>query len=75
MMRKSFFKTSYRILCAALAAAVVLPLSPKAYALTGAIQCGLKEHTHSSTCYTSILICDLVETPEYHVHEGLCYEQ
>ena len=75
MMRKSFFKTSYRILCAALAAAVVLPLSPKAYALTGAIQCGLKEHTHSSACYTPILICELEETPEYHVHDGLCYEQ
>ena len=51
MMKKSFFKTSYRILCAALAAAGVLPFSPEAYALTGEFQCGLEEHTHDENCY------------------------
>jgi hypothetical protein len=75
MMKKSFFKTSYRILCAALAAAVVLPFSPEAYALTGEFQCGLEEHTHSSACYTPVLICELEEVPEYHVHGESCYEQ
>ena len=59
MMKKSFFKTSYRILCAALAAAVVLPFSPEAYALTGEFQCGLEEHTHYDACYTPVLICEL----------------
>ena len=75
MMRKSFFKTSYRILCAALAAAVVLSFSPEAYALTGEYQCGLEEHSHSDACYTPVLICELEEVPEYHVHDELCYEQ
>ena len=75
MMRKSFFKTSYRILCAALAAAVVLSFSPEAYALTGEYQCGLEEHSHSDACYTPVLICELGEVPEYHVHDELCYEQ
>ena len=75
MMRKSFFKTSYRFLCAALAAAVVLPFSPDAYALTGEFQCGLEEHRHSSACYTPVLICELEETPEYHVHGEGCFEQ
>ncbi len=75
MMKKSFFKTSYRILCAALAAAVVLPFSSEAYALTGEFQCGLEEHTHSSACYTPVLICELEEVPEYHVHGESCYEQ
>ena len=68
-MKKFFFKTSYRILCAALAAAVVLPFSPEAYALTGEFQCGLEEHTHYDACYTPVLICELEETPEYHVHD------
>ena len=75
MMKKSFFKTSYRILCAALAAAIVLPFSPKAYALTGEFQCGLEEHSHSDACYTPVLICELDEAPEYHVHNDNCYEQ
>ena len=75
MMRKSFFKTSYRILCAALAAAAVLSFSPEAYALTGEYQCGLEEHSHSDACYTPVLICELEEVPEYHVHDELCYEQ
>ena len=75
MKRKPFFKTLYRILCAALAAAVVLPFSPEAYALTGEFQCGLEEHTHSSACYTPVLICELEEAPEYHVHDDNCYEQ
>lgn len=75
MMKKSFFKTSYRILCATLAAAVVLPFSPEAYALTGEFQCGLEEHTHYDACYTPVLICELEEAPEYHVHDDNCYEQ
>ena len=62
-------------MCAALAAAVVLSFSPEAYALTGEYQCGLEEHSHSDACYTPVLICELEEVPEYHVHDELCYEQ
>ena len=77
MMKKYFFKKTYRILCAALTAAVVLSFSPEAYALTGELQCGLKEHSHSDACYTATLICELEEAPApvYHVHNELCYEQ
>ena len=62
-------------MCAALAAAAVLSFSPEAYALTGEYQCGLEEHSHSDACYTPVLICELEEVPEYHVHDELCYEQ
>lgn len=74
-MKKSFFKTSYRFLCAALMASVVLSFPSEACALTGEYQCGLEEHHHSDACYVPVLVCELEEVPEYHMHSESCYEQ
>lgn len=74
-MKSSFFKTSYRITCAALAAAVLLSFSPEAYALTGEYQCGLEEHQHTDSCYAPVLVCEFEEVPECHTHGESCYEQ
>ncbi len=36
--------------------------------------CGYTEHTHSQSCYSQVLVCDL-EEGENHTHTEDCYEQ
>lgn len=41
--------------------------------MTGDAFCGIDEHTHTDTCYSSVLLCTEDETEE-HTHTPSCYE-
>lgn len=47
-------------------------------AMTNEASCGLQEHTHTDSCYTTVLACT-VATPESaageHIHTDACYER
>lgn len=51
---------------------VIGSLTQYGVALTGAPKCGMEEHQHNDSCYTSVLTCGQEES-EGHQHNDSCY--
>lgn len=52
---------------------VIWGLIQSGIAMTGEPRCGMEEHTHSDSCYSSELVCGQEES-EGHQHTDACYE-
>ena len=62
----------HMLLAFLLTAAVMLGISPAAYALTGALQCGLDEHSHGPACWQTVPDCEYAvgDEPEAEAAEA-----
>lgn len=61
------------LLVVMVAGTVIGALTQYGIAMTGDMNCGLEEHTHSEACYEDTLICGQEES-EGHMHGDGCYD-